>query len=88
MIFFGNLSNVNPLQCVLMNNQECKVRPEIANVKSNDPLFYPFSIRSSKCSGSCNNISDPYAKVCVPDVVNNLNIKVFSLMSRTMKRDI
>ena len=71
-----------------MNNQECKVRPEIANVNSNDPLFYPFSIRSSKCSGSCNNISDPYAKVCVPDVVKNLNIKVFSLMSRTMKRDI
>ena len=30
-----------------------------------------------------NNINDPYAKMCVPDVVKNLNVKVFSLMSRT-----
>ena len=36
-----------------------------------------------KCSGSCNNINNPYAKLCVPDVVKNVNVKVFSLMSRT-----
>ena len=30
MIFFGsNLSSVNLLECVSINNQECKVRPEI-----------------------------------------------------------
>ena len=34
-------------------------------------------------SGSCNNINDPYAKVCVPDVFKNINVKVFNLMSRT-----
>ena len=45
--------------------------------------FFPFSIKTSKCSSSCNNISDPYAKLCVPDVVKNMNIKVFNLMSRT-----
>ena len=68
-----------------MTNQECKVRPEIVNVNSNETLFYPFSIRASKCSGSCNNINDPYAKMCVPDVVKNLNVKVFNLMSITNK---
>ena len=82
-MFFSSLSNGNPLECVLINNQKCKVRPEIVNVNSNEPLFYPFSIKTSKCSGSCNNINDPYAKLCVPDVVKNLNIKVFNLMSRT-----
>ena len=66
-----------------MNKQECKVRPEIVNVKSDEPVFFPFSIRASKCSGSCNNINDPYADLCVPDVVKNLNIKVFNLMSST-----
>ena len=50
-----------------MKNQECKVRPEIINV--NEPVFYHFSIKTSKCSGSYNNINDPYAKMCVPDVV-------------------
>ena len=84
------LSTVNPLStyqlsCISMNNQECKVRPEIINVNSDEPVFYHFSIKTSKCSGSCNNINDPYAKICVPHVVKNLNIKLFYLMSRTNK---
>ena len=66
-----------------MNNQECKVRHEIVNINSNEPLFYPFSMKTSKWSGTCNNINDPYAKICVSDVVKNLNINVFNLMSRT-----
>ena len=78
-MFFGSLSNVNPLKCVSMKNQEYKVRPEIVNVNSNEPLFYPFSFKTSKCSGSCDNINDPYAKLCYPDVVKNLNIKDFYL---------
>ena len=73
------------LRCISMTNQECKVRPRIFNVNSDESVFYPFSIQTSKCSGARNNISDPYPKVCVPDVVKNLNINVFSLMSRTNK---
>ena len=64
-----------------MINQECKVRPKIVN--SNEPVFYPFSIKTSRCSGSCSNINDLYAKLFVPDVIENLSIKVFNLMSRT-----
>ena len=66
-----------------MNNQACKVRPEVINVNSYEPLFYPFSIKASKYSGSCENINDPYAKLCVPDIVKNLIVKVFNLMLRT-----
>ena len=69
-----------------MNSQACKVRPEIINVNSNEPVFYPFSIKTSKCSGSCNNMNDPYAKKCVPDVVKNLKVKVFNLMLSTNKK--
>ena len=84
MIFFGcSLSSVNSLECVSISNQECKVRPKIVNVTSNKPVFFPFSVKTSKCSGSFNNINDPYAKLCAPDVVKNLNVKVFNLMSRT-----
>ena len=83
LMFYGSLSRVNPLECVSINNQECKIRPEIVNVNGNDPLFYPFSIKTSKCSDSCNNINDPYAKMCVSDVVKNINIKVLNLISRT-----
>ena len=58
-MFFGNLSNVDSLECVSIRNQECKVRPEIVSVNSNDLIFHLFSIKTSKCSGSCNNINDP-----------------------------
>ena len=82
-LFLSSLVSTTPLSCISMNHQACKVRPESVNVNSNEPVFYPFSIKTSKCSGSCNNINDPYAKICVPDVVKDLNVKVFNLMSRT-----
>ena len=66
-----------------MKNQECKIRPEIININSNNPIFYPFSIKINKCSGNCNNINNPYANICVPDVIKDLNVKVFNLMSGT-----
>ena len=47
------------LNFISMKNQECKVSPEIINVNSIEPVFYPFSIKTSKCSGRCNNINDP-----------------------------
>ena len=81
MMFFNNILNVNPLECVSMNNQECKVRPKIIDINSNNPIFYPLSIKINKCSGNCNNISNPYARICVPDIVKNLNVKVFNLIS-------
>ena len=84
-----NLSNVNSLKCVSMNNQEFKIRPEIINLNTNKPLFFAYSIKINKCKGSCNTINDPYAKICVPDRVFNRNVKLFNLMSRTNEtRDI
>ena len=64
LAFLSTLTSVNLLSCISRNNQECKVRPQIVNVNSDEPVFYPFSIETSKCSGSCNNINDLYAKLC------------------------
>ena len=46
-------------------------------------MFYLFSIKINKCSGNCNNINNPYAKICVPNTVKDLNVRVFILMSKT-----
>ena len=59
------------LNCISMKNQNCKVRPEIINVNSTNPIFDPFSIKINKCSGNCNNINNPYVKTCVPDIIKN-----------------
>ena len=64
-VFFAGLTNwpsftrVNSMSCISMNNHKCKLRPQIVNVNCDEPVFFPFSIKTSKCSGSCNNITDP-----------------------------
>ena len=73
----------NALKCVSVNNKECRTRPEIININSIEPLFYPFNIHMNKFSGSCNNVNDPYAKLSVSDVAKNMNVKVFDVISRT-----
>ena len=88
MSFFGcNLLNLNPfnnipLKCVSTTNQGYKIRPQMTNISSNEPLFYLCSILVNE-DGSCSSINDPCAKVCIPDVARNTNTKVFHLMSRT-----
>ena len=67
----ANSLNAIPLSRISMSNQECKRRPQI--VKCGE---------TSKCGGSCNNVNYPYVKICVPDVVKNVDVKVFNLMSR------
>ena len=73
MTFFScNALNVNPLKYVLMNNNN--------NNNNNKPSFYPHCVETIKYSGSCNNINDPYAKLCVSDAAKNINVKVINLV--------
>ena len=83
MTFFSfNLLSVNSLEYVSMNNQYCKIRTKIININNKEPTLYPFSIKVNKCSGICNYINDPYAKLCVPISTKNINL-MFNLMSRS-----
>ena len=82
-LFISSLVMTTSLNCISIKNEECKVRPEIININSNNPIFHPFSIKINKCSGNCSNINNPYAKICVPDITKNVNLKVFNVMSRT-----
>ena len=83
LVLLSTLTSINLLSCILINNEECKVRPQIVDTDGDDPAFLPFSIKISKCSGSCDNINNQCTKLCVPDVVNNLNFKVSNLVTGT-----
>ena len=73
LTILSNFTNANSsLSCISMKNQECKTRPQVVNINSNNPIFYHFSIKISNCSGDCNNINNPYSKICVTDVIKNL----------------
>ena len=72
------VSSVNSLKFVLIKNQECKVREAIIN---NEFMLYPFSIKVNRCNGNCNNLSNPYSRLCVPNIIKNITEKLFDLMS-------
>ena len=74
-----NLFKTKALECVSGINQKCMSRPKIIDLNKDEPVL---SIKVNKCSGDCNNISDPMAQLCVPDVVKDINIKVFNLLAR------
>ena len=65
-----------------MNNQECRIRPQIISINSDKTSFCPDSIEINKDSSSCNKMNDPYVKMYVPDAVKNINVIVFNLISR------
>ena len=46
-------------------------------------MFYPYRFTINKCKCSYNTINDSYAKLCVPDIIKNINVKEFNLISRT-----
>ena len=77
--FSGSLPSKSkePIKCVSLNNRQSS----IVDINSYETLFYSFTVSVNKCGGSCNTIDDPYAGVCVPNNVKNMNAKVFNLMS-------
>ena len=71
MVMSSSLTSKN---CLLLKNQECKVRKVILD---NDCMTFPYKIRVGKCVGSCNDVENPYFKVCLPDIVKNISVKSF-----------
>ena len=39
------------------------------------PYFTLLILKQVNCSGNCNNIDNPYAKICAPDVIKDLTLK-------------
>ena len=77
-----NILKVKVLECVSVIHEECMSRPKVMDLNKDEPVFYPYNIKINKCSGSCNTINDPFAKLYVPDINKNINVKVFNLMAR------
>ena len=74
-----SILKLKTLECVSVILEKCMSRPKIINLNADKPVFYPLIIKVNKCSGDWNNINDPMAKLCVPDIARGMNIKVFNL---------
>ena len=76
------VSTINAIPCISLKNRECKVREVIVK---NGYMSYAYNIKATRCNGNCNNIINPYSKVCVFDAVKNVTLKVFDLMTLRTK---
>ena len=76
LISLFGIIKTKALECVSVTNEECMARPKIMDVNKNEIVFYSLSIKVNKCSCKCNNINDPMAKLCVPDIIKDMNIEV------------
>ena len=61
-----SINKTKALECVSVINQECMPRPKILDVNEGvgETLFYPYNVLVNKCSGSCDTINNPMAKLC------------------------
>ena len=78
-----NIIKTKALECVSVVNQKCMPRPKIldANEGVGEALFYPYNVQVNKCSGSCNTLDNPVQKLCVPNVIKGLNMKVYNFLT-------
>ena len=77
------INKTKAIECVSVTNQECMLRPKILDVNEGvgEALFYPY-VLVHKCSGSCNTLDDPMAKLCVPNIIKRVNMKVYNFLMR------
>ena len=84
LISLFGIIETKALECVSVVNQKCMPRPKILDVNEGvgEALFYLCNVLVNKCSGSCNTLDDPMAKLCVPNIIKRVNIKVYNFLTR------
>ena len=62
----------------------CVTGPKILDVNEGvgEALFYPYNVLVNKCSGSCNTLNNPMAKLCVPNIIKGINMQVYNFLMR------
>ena len=62
-------------------------RPKILDVNEGvgEALFYLYNVLVNKFSGSCNTLDDPMAEMCVPNIIKNVNMKVYKFFDEVKR---
>ena len=61
----------NHTKCVSLSNQKCVIQPTLINLHPNEYsqqfYYYPFAVKSDRCTESRNTLNDLSNKVGVPN---------------------
>ena len=88
-MFMGLLINVvnasNHTKYVSLSNQKCEIQPTYFNFHPNEYSqefhCYLFTVKLGKCVGNCNALNDLSNKLCAPNKTDDLNLKVFNMIT-------
>ena len=80
LISLFGIIKTKALECMSIVNQKCMPRLKILDVNDGvgEALFYLYNMLVNKCSGSCDTIDNPMAKLCVPGIVTRVNMQVYN----------
>ena len=57
------------------------VRPTLIGLNTDKLYYYPFIISLDRCDECCNNdVKDSFRRICVPIVIEDINLKVFNII--------
>ena len=84
LISLFGIIKTKALEYMSVVNKKCMPRSKIRGVNEGvgEDLFYPYNMLVNKCSGSCNTIDDPMAKLCIPNIIKGINMKVYNFLIR------
>ena len=57
------------------------LRPTLVDLSIDELHYYPFIISMNRCDGSCNTVEDPSGRICVPNKMEDLNLKVLNMIN-------
>ena len=60
----------------------CQDLNEGVNEGFGEALFYPYNVQVNKCSGNCDTLDNPMAKLWVPNVIKGVNMQVYNFLMR------
>ena len=70
---------------VSLCNQKCEIQPTFINLHPNEFdqefYYYQFPVKLDKYAESCNTLNDLSNKVCVPNKTEDLNLRVFNIIT-------
>ena len=78
LISLFGIIKTKALECVSVVNQKCMPRPKILDINEGvgEALFYLYNVQVS-----CNTLDNSIEKLCVPNVIKGLNMKVYNFLT-------
>ena len=72
------------VKCISFEGYSAK--PTITDLNDSETHYYPFMVNLKRCGGSCNTLYDLSAKICIPNKIEDVNLKLLNVITGINER--